>query len=457
MRIHESIKRVVALSTIAGLLHGSLALATPAAPPTAATEPRMTAPTSGEPVGDATGPVEDAAPAPPSTPTTDVDLILDPELDNDLIAVEVLIQQVVDYRCFGEGDPGDFEVAPRQGPFAEVTPEERPLVDAGKRALEDWIRRYDGAGVYEPSGGGVFECPAEVAFNAANPNRIKAIEEAIALLKRTLTAAKDLSVVLGRVTKSTAVWAYQKSFVAAGKKLALFADFDLRVKLATMGDKLRAVARRKGWTEAKTLAAEHKMVMSFLRGNQRAVAKGALIALVFVGAGWGAKYAWDQIYPPKSVRDANEAIKEMRKLLDEMKQANGDQGDDLKKSVARLNEAAVGYKAILARKDAGADVAADLADFEKTYKPELKFVGSLSKLAAVQTDATQDCEALDRAAKAMTEFLKDRADADEISDADLNAMLDKVFAGVAGDGPTADEVDAALRQVLGEIPDGADK
>lgn len=389
---------------------------------------------------------------------------LTPELDQIGSDLDAMIQQWIETACFGQPPMDPNEAAPPVQPPIGDRPSDQDIQDALAEVAE-WAIEAGGVTSDDPSGGGmeIFNCTTAGAALAAppNPKRIKEIELAIKALREIVEAGKRLSAVLGRLGGMAIKWGYQKTFVALGKKFVSVADFDARVKLANLANKLNDTAKAKGWTEAKRLAVEHRLVQRFLRDNQRALAKSAVVALVLMGAGWGAKYAWDKVFPPQSLKEAQDATKKATEALDAIKKLQGENPGQLTKTTQRLQEAIDGLKKYAAAlEDAGNDadkkakVEADYDAFMRQYKAEIEFLAALAKAHQTQTVAAQELAAFEKAMQKIDALLKNKQDGDEMSDDDINALMKDVIDGLPGDGPTDKQIDDALKQL--DIPDGAD-
>lgn len=397
---------------------------------------------------------------------SDVDIPADltPELDQLGSDLDAMIQQWVETACFGEQPIDPSASAPPIQPPMGDRPSDQDIQDALAEVAE-WASAAGGVTSDDPSGGGMemFNCTAAGAALATppNPKRIKEIELAIKAMREIIEGGKRLSAVLTRLGGMAIKWGYQKTFVALGKKLVSVVDYDSRVKLASLANKLNDAAKAKGWTEGKRLAVEHRLVQRFLRDNQRALAKSAVVALVLVGAGWGLKYAWDKVFPPASLKEAQEANKKATEALEAVKKLQNEGPGQLTKTTQRLQEAIDGLKKYAAALEAAgndadqkAKVEADNDAFMRNYKAEIEFLSALAKAHQTQTIAAQELAAFEKAMQKIDALLKNKQDGDELSDDDINALMKDVIDGLAGDGPTDKQIDDALKQL--DIPDGAD-
>ncbi|HEX3764891.1 MAG TPA: hypothetical protein VHW23_39615 [Kofleriaceae bacterium] len=397
---------------------------------------------------------------------SDIDIPEDltPELDQISSDLDAMIQQWIQTACFGEPPMDPNEAAPPIQPPMGDRPSDQDIQDALAEVAE-WAIEAGGVTSDDPSGGGmeIFNCTAAGAALAAppNPKRIKEIELAIKALREIIDGGKRLSAVLTRLGGMAIKWGYQKTFIALGKKFVSVVDYDSRVKLASLANKLNDAAKAKGWTEGKRLAVEHRLVQRFLRDNQRALAKSAVVALVLVGAGWGAKYAWDKVFPPESLKEAQEANKKATEALEAVKKLQNEGPGQLTKTTQRLQEAIDGLKKYAAALEAAgndadkkAKVEADNDAFMRSYKAEIEFLSALARAHQTQTVAAQELAAFEKAMQKIDALLKNKQDGDELSDDDINALMKDVIDGLPGDGPTDKQIDDALKQL--DIPDGAD-
>lgn len=345
---------------------------------------------------------------------------------------------------------------------------ERPSDEDIRRAVqevEEWVVESDGSTSDYPSNGGmeIFDCSiyGSALATPPNPRRIAEIERAIKAMRDITAVGKRIAAALTRIGKFAGTWAYQKSFVALGKKLALFADFDARIKLGNLANRLNAAARAKGWSESKRLAVEHRVVSRFLRNNKRALAKSTVVALVLMGAGWSLKYAWDKVFPPESLKKAEDASNKAKEALEEIKKIQGEGPKELTKTTTRLNEAIAMLKEYAAAVEAAGDndekkqqVEKDFDERMRKYKTEIEFLSALRGAQQAQQEAAEELEAFEKAVEKMNKLMENKKDGDELTDAEIDALLKEIAGGIGGNEPTDEEIDKAIKDA--EIPDGKD-